>query len=121
MGVEYILVNQTKKEMISFSHLNGSKIRELAGGEAQSAIVTWYLLNNQGDEIQFVSDTYDDWPFKTGSRDQAVNYPDKTDQLVEALIEKEILKDNGYLHQDEEDPASIYTRDITNVWSSQKT
>lgn len=118
MGVEYILVNQTKKEMISFSHLNGSKMRELAGNVAQSAIVTWYLLNNQGDEIQFVSDTNDDWPFKRGSRNEAFRFPDKTDELVETLIEKEILEDNGYLHQDEEDPDSIYTRDIINVWSS---
>ncbi|WP_144394377.1 hypothetical protein [Pleionea sediminis] len=71
MGVEYILVNETKKEMVCFSHLNGSKMRELAGNAAQSAVVTWYLLNNRGDQIQFVSDTQDDWPFKTGCRDDA--------------------------------------------------
>lgn len=118
MGVEYILVNQTKKEQVSFAHLNGSKMRELAGNAAQSAIVTWYLLNNQGDEIQFVSDTYNDWPFKSGSRNEAFRYPDKTEELVKTLIENGILEDNGYLHQDEEDPSSIYTRDIKNVWSS---
>lgn len=118
MGVEYILVNQTKKEMVSFSHLNGSKMRELAGNSAQSAIVTWYLLNNQGDEIQFVSDTYDDWPFKTGNRNEAFLYADKTDELIEILIEKEILEDNGFSHQDEDEPDVIYTRDIINVWNS---
>lgn len=69
VGVEYILVDQAKKEMISFLHLNGSTMRELAGKAAQFSIVTWYLLNNQRDAIQFVSDTYDDWLFKTGSRE----------------------------------------------------
>ena len=64
MGAEYILINETKKEMVSFAHLNGNKKRELAGNEAQSAMVTLYLLNNQGDQIQFVSDTHNDWPFK---------------------------------------------------------
>lgn len=116
MGVEYTLVNETKKEMVSFSHLNGSKMRELAGNAAQSAIVTWYLLNNQGDQIQFVSDTYDDWPFKTGSRDKAWSYPDKTDEIVSELIKQEILRDNGMLHVDEDEPETVYTRDIINVW-----
>lgn len=116
MGVEYILVNQTMKEMVSFSHLNGSKMRELTGNAAQSAIVTWYLLNNQGDEIQFVSNTYNDWPFKTGNRNEALSYPDRTDELVETLIEKEILEDRGFSHQDEDEPSTIYTRDIINVW-----
>ena len=68
MGIEFELVNQTKKELISFCHLNGSKKRELAGGSAQSALVTWYLLQNQGDEIQFVSDSDSDWPFSEGRK-----------------------------------------------------
>lgn len=116
MGVEYILVNETKKEMISFSHLNGSKMKELAGNAAQSAIVTWYLLNNQGDQIQFVSDTHNDWPFDTGSRDEVWSYPDKTDEFIFALIEESILQDNGMLHIDEDEPDTVYIRDIGNVW-----
>ena len=118
MGAEYVLVNQTKKEQVSFAHLNGAKLRELVGNAAQSAIVTWYLLNNQGDEIQFVSDTYNDWPFKTGGRDEAFKYPDRTDELVMALIENGILQDNGFLYQDEDSPGVVYIRDIRNVWSS---
>ncbi len=116
MGVEYILVNETKKEMISFGHLNGSKKREIAGNHAQSSIVTWYLLNNQGDHIQFVSDTYDEWPFKSGNKNEAWSYPDKTEELICSLIEQDILKDNGFLFQDDEDPDNIYIKDIVNVW-----
>lgn len=116
MGVEYVLINETKKEMISFKHLNGSKKRELAGNFAQSSIVTWYLLQNQGDQIQFVSDTYDDWPFKSGSRDKSFSYPDRTEQILKDLIDQEILKDSGYLYRDESDPENIYIKNITNVW-----
>lgn len=117
MGVEYTLVNETKKEIISFVHLNGSKKRELTGNPAQAAIVTWYLLNNQGDEIQFVSDSYEDWPFQSGSKEEAWNYPDKTEELISVLIENQILKDNGYSYVDECEPDTVYVKDIVNVWA----
>jgi len=117
MGIEYTLVNQTKKECVSFTHLNGSKMLELAGNSAQSAIVTWYLLNNQGDDIQFVSDTYDDWPFQSGSKNDLFFYLDKTDDLINILIQKGILKDSGNLYVDEDQPDNVYIRDIVNVWN----
>lgn len=116
MGVEYVLVNETKKEKISFTHLNGCKKRELVGNGAQSAIVTWYLLHNQGDQIQFVSDTYDDWPFNSGRKTSAFSYPDKTNEIINQLISEEILFDNGFLYLDEDEPETIYIRDIVNVW-----
>lgn len=104
--------------MVSFAHLNGNKGRELAGNSAQSSIVTWYLLKNQGDQIQFVSDTNEDWPFGTGTRDKAFSYPDKTEGLVAELIAQGILEDNGFLYIDDEEPNSVYVRDIRNVWSN---
>jgi hypothetical protein len=118
MSVEYTLVNQTKKEVISFAHLNGSKIKELAGNPAQSAIATWYLLNNSGDDIQFVSDTYDDWPFKSGNKQDLNCYPDRTNEVLSTLIENGILKDNGYLYIDQDEPNTVYVKDIINVWAS---
>jgi hypothetical protein len=117
MGIEYILVNETKKEMLSFAHLNGSKMRELVGNNAQSAIVTWYILNNQGDDIQFVSDTLDDWPFKTAKTQYIWKYKDKTHELIDILIEQKILKDNGFLYVDDDEPDLIYVRDIKNIWT----
>ena len=116
MGAEYILVNESKKEIITFAHLNGAKMKELVGNAAQSAIVTWYLLNNQGDQIQFVSDTDEYWPFETGSFKLAASYPDRTNEVIEVLIENKILVDNGLLHVDKDEPDTIYTRDIVNVW-----
>lgn len=119
MGVEYTLVNETKKEMVSFAHLNGSKKKELTGNHAQSAIVTWYLLKNQGDQIQFVSDTLGEWPFDSGNRSSALSYPDRTDDILKELIEQEILKDIGTLHVDEDEPEIVFTRHIINIWQKQ--
>lgn len=116
MSSEYILVNQTKKEVISFAHLNGAKARELAGNSAQSAIVTWYLLENQGDQIQFVTDSGEDWPFETGSKRESWLYPDKTNEIIDALILLGVLSDSGFLYVDEEEPDTVYVRDIKNVW-----
>lgn len=116
MAAEYTLVNQTKKELISFSHLNGAKKRELAGNDAQSALVTWYLLCNLGDQIQFISDHDNYWPFTTGSRLELDKYLDKTDSLVDELIKQGILSDHGYLYQDEDNPDTEYIRDIRKIW-----
>jgi len=66
------------------------------------------LIENQGDEIQFVSDTYDDWPFVSGSRGDELNDPDKTEDLISKLIEADILKDNGIDYQDENDLENIF-------------
>lgn len=116
MGVEYILVNATKQEVVSFSHLNGSKKRELAGGCVQSAIVTWYLLENCGDQIQFVSDTYNDWPFEKGNKRTPSAYKDMTNAVISTLIDQKILKDNGMLFVDEDNPETSYIRNIENIW-----
>ncbi|WNO11656.1 hypothetical protein [Teredinibacter sp. KSP-S5-2] len=116
MGVEYVLVNQSKKEVISFSHLNGSKKRELAGNPPQSAIVTWYLLENQGDLIQFVSDTFGEWPFLKGSSKDVQTYKDVTNKYISNLVEEGILKNEGFLYQDEENPETDYVLNLKNIW-----
>jgi len=118
MAVEFELVNQTKKEVISFCHLPGSKKRELTGGVASSAIVTWYMLSNQGDQIQFVSDTYGEWPFNSGSRNDLTQYTDVTEELIQSLIKEGILQDEGYDYIDDEDPENIYIKKHANIWCS---
>lgn len=116
MGVQYNLVNETKKEVITFRHLMGAKARELAGGPVESAIVTWYLVQNQGDDIQFVSDTYGEWPFDTQRR-SLESYTKKTDDVIDELRREGILEDRGMLYVDEDEPDSVYVRDIVNIWS----
>lgn len=116
MGVEFTLVNESKRERIGFLHMDGNKARELTGNPAQSAVVTWYLLENRGDSIQFVSDTYDDWPFNSGSRSDLIEYQDVTMKYIAKLIEQGVLVNEGMLHLDEDDPENIYILNLKNVW-----
>ena len=116
MGVEFTLVNESKKECIGFLHMNGSKARELAGNPAQAAVVTWYMLENQGDSIQLVSDTYDDWPFNNSNRKDLKDYEDVTMKYVGYLIEHGVLANEGMSYVDEDDPDNIYTLNLKNVW-----
>ena len=118
MGVEYFLVNQTKKECIGFQHMDGSKAREIAGNPAQAALVSWYMLKNQGDSIQFASDTNDDWPFSKGSKKDLDDYKDVTSKYIALLIEQGILENSGMLYVDEDDPNNVYVLNLKNVWQN---
>ena len=115
MSVGYILVNQTKKERISFIHIPATTAKELAGNPVSAAIIAWYMLENLGDNISFVSDTYDDWPF-SGDHIQLSEYTDMTDKVVAALIDAQILVDEGIAWADEGEPDKIYERALRNKW-----
>ena len=115
MGVYYYLVNQSKKEIISFHHISAWKKRELAGNPISSAIVTWYMLEHIGDNISFVGDSDFQWPFKNGSVSDLKEYTEVTDKTIEGLIKANILKDEGRILIDEEDP-DIYERHLKNIW-----
>lgn len=116
MGVEYILVNLTKREQISFIHMAGSKMRELAGNPAQAAVVTWYMLNNRGDEIQFVSDSDGEWPFRHGQRGDKDHFQDVTLRYIDQLLEQGILKNQGFLYTDPDDPTDSYILNLKNIY-----
>jgi hypothetical protein len=117
MGVCYDLVNQTKRERITFIHLPANKASELTLHAATAGIVTWYMLHNLGDQISFVSDSHDEWPFPEGSRDDMYTYPDMTEIIVDRLIREGILIDEGkdVFFDDEPD---IYIRRLRlNGWT----
>jgi hypothetical protein len=115
MGVYYYLVNQSKKEIISFCHIPAWKKRELAGNPISAAIVTWYMLENIGDTISFIGDTDDRWPFKNGSVIDLREYSEVTDKIVDGLIKASIIKDEGRLVIDDDEP-EFYERILKNVW-----
>jgi hypothetical protein len=115
MGITYQLVNITKREMIRFSHIPASKMIELAGNPVSASMVTWYLLNHLGDQITFVSTAEGIWPLSTGSIEDVAEFPDMTDKIVEDLIGKDILIDEGKDYYFEDD-AEIYGRKLRNVW-----
>jgi hypothetical protein len=116
MGVGYQLVNQMKKEVISYSHIPATNARELAGNPVAAAITSWYLLQHQGDEIAFVSDTYDDWPFPSGSKQDMKGNRDVTDERVNALVDAEIIQDDGIAWADDKQPNEVYIRALLYVW-----
>jgi len=115
MGAWYTLVNVTKKEQISFHRLPMTKDREIAGNPAGAAITTWYLLQNQGDCIGFISDYDRAWPFKQGSLEESCSYKEVTDEVVDALIAAGILRDEGIEWIDEDDP-ELFLRRLVNTW-----
>ncbi len=116
MGVGFELVNFTQRERVQYLHVEGTKARELAGNSVPAAITTWYLLMHSGDHVAFVSDTYSEWPFPTGSRDDLTEYREVTDEVVDELIQVGILEDRGRRYEDADDPDHIYIRDLVKLW-----
>jgi hypothetical protein len=117
MGETFFLVNLDKQESIEFSRIPACKMRELAGSTTAASITTWYLLNNRGDRIAFLSEYESEhhlfghvYPSST-----FYAYPDITDAVVEQLIKAGILRDAGVLWQDEDDN-SLFFRDLRNIW-----
>jgi len=114
MGTTYELVNQTRREKISFAHIPAAKKPELAGNPVAAAIVTWYLLEHAGDRVAFVADD-GSWPFPTGSWRDLGAYPDRTSAIVDQLVAAGILRDDGRDELDDDDPET-YMRLLRNVW-----
>ncbi len=110
MGTDFCLVNRSKKERITFAHLPCTKSREITGNPVCAAIVTYYLIENAGDEIFFVSEH----DFEEHKEVHA--FAEVTDQVVTNLIEAEILQDDGIAWFDEDEPQNIYIRNLKNVW-----
>ncbi len=115
MGATYELVNVTKKERILFLKLPVDKAKEIAGNEISAAITTWYLLQNQGDEIGFVSDYDESWPMKGGRWDELAGYTEVTGKVIQSLIDEGILTDHGSTFID--DDPELELRNLELTWS----
>ena len=108
MGTTYILINESKKEMISFTHLPSKKL-ELAGNVATSSITTWYMLKNTGDQISFIPDYEDQKDY--------LDYKDITEEIIDELVNNKILLDAGFEYQDPDDPET-YIKKYKNIWDN---
>ena len=102
MGDTYTLVNHTKRVFVG-THMPFGKASEWVGNPAGAAIVAWYLLRHQGDQIQFVSD---------GIGDDLEGYSDNTSSIVEMMVQEGILSDYGKSYEDQDKPHVVFTRDI---------
>jgi hypothetical protein len=117
MGEICWICNATKKEQLCFTHISSSTPREFSGNQGSAAMVTWYLSQNRGDLITFISD-YDDaksLPFGL-KLEEIRTWPDKTDEVINELINQGILKDHGNSFEDEDDPKNVYIRNLQNIW-----
>jgi hypothetical protein len=112
MPVGYSLVNYSKKEKIIFLHLPVNTMNEIMENDASNLIVRFYKQQNAGDEIDFVSDTYNDWPFSGGDKSEITTYKEITEEIVSALLRKGLIVDLGIEYQDEDEPDNIYIRKL---------
>ncbi|SET17766.1 hypothetical protein [Paenibacillus sp. NFR01] len=104
MGQGYVLVNQSKGEIISFSHLPASKARELTGNPVTAAMTTWYLLRNIGNQISFMEE-----------ENVPLGYCDVTNLVINDLIRNDIIEDRGIEVIDSNEP-EIFIRQLRNKW-----
>ena len=95
-----------------FLHLPVSTMNEITGNKVSAYIVEWYKGQNPGDEIDFVSDTYDDWPFSHGNRENLQSYNEITEDVVSTLLKEGVIIDNGITWRDEDEPDKIFIRDL---------
>jgi hypothetical protein len=95
MGALCFLVNVTKQEKVLFIGVNAGKAKELAGTHVAAAMTTWYMLENQGDEIGFVRDDAENWPFHRGSWESYQDYVEVTEPLISSMVAAGLLKDHG--------------------------
>lgn len=112
MGLQYDLVNQTKREIIHFGgQIPAGKPLELVAYPPAGSMVIGYLLRHPGDEIAFVDDHGETWPFVQGSWPDHLSYRDVTNEVIEALIEQGTLRDEGREFFDDGDP-EVYARKL---------
>lgn len=116
MSTGYYLVNATRQEAIYFNNVDASTRAEIAGSPAAAAIVAWYMLTHQGNQISFVSDADSEWPFTNGSRDDLRDYPDATPRVIDELLAAGVLAEDPPLIFDPKDPA-VFVRQLRNVWA----
>jgi hypothetical protein len=72
--------------------------------------------NTREMKSRFVSDTYDDWPFPSGSKQDMKGYRDVTDEMVNALVDAEIIQDDCIAWADDKQPNEVYIRALRYVW-----
>ena len=117
MGVGYYLANIDKKQIIHFYKVDsGNKVLELSGTVIASTIVTYYLLTNIGDRIGFINDTESSYVV-CGQKypyEYFKDFEEVTDKVIEELIKKDIIKDNGIVWIDKEEDS--FYRDLINIF-----
>ena len=112
MGVGWILVNHSRRELVQFAHVPASTEGEILAHPPACSIVTAYLLACRGDRIALVSDTLDDWPFPSGGREDLKSYCEVTRDVIDLLIETGHVVEHGRIEYFPEHPGDAFDFDL---------
>ena len=111
----YLLVNFTKKEFVMFKFSDGTA-KALAGDPAAAAVITWYFLNNLGDHVSLISESFIGWPASIDRKDFG-SYREVEDEVIDSLLSSGILIDDGTETYTDEDLGIERSRRILrNIW-----
>lgn len=69
--------------------------------------------------MTFVPDEDTIWPIERFS-DETSNWPDVMNRVIEQLIQEKVLADNGRSYEDEDEPETVYVRELRNCWLEQE-
>lgn len=111
MSVNYSLINETKKERITFSKLPTSTKNEIVRNGVSARIVTFYLINNLGDIIRFAPDVYEDneWPLDvTGA--ESCKFTEVTQKWVDIAESDGIISGRFKEELSDDEPELFYWR-----------
>ncbi len=111
MPAAQTLLNRTKKEYLLFAHLPFSKPNEIYVSDVACLMITWYVIENSGDDMLFIPD-YDRYDSVLKPFYHTINeHIEVTDSIVNSLVQKGLIIDNGILWTDE-DYSNIYERNL---------
>jgi hypothetical protein len=97
MGVDWMLVNYTKKERVTWEVLPlPSRVPAMLSDPVVNAIIVRYLFENRGDQIALVPDVpWDDkpqWPFP-GPYIDCWRYKDVLNDVIAVLVEQKVIRE----------------------------
>tara|TARA_B100000925_G_C22010202_1_gene475888 strand:+ start:5448 stop:5789 length:342 start_codon:yes stop_codon:yes gene_type:complete len=108
MSVSISIVNCSKEEKIDFSHLPFSSKGEILSNFVATKLITFYFLENIGDEIYLIEDdvTEDNWPLDV-SMNTVINFKEVSKNLIDGAEAKGIISNRKKVVIDEDDD-SLY-------------
>jgi len=89
MGNSFILVNSEKKEYITF--LGYDKEVEIIGNDVTAKMATFYLFNNNGDDVYFVGDQWQVGIVFANVELIFKHYKDVTFEYLRYMVEEDYL------------------------------
>ena len=110
MSVGILIMNCSKKEYVIFNHLPFSTRGEILSSFVATKIITYYFLENMGDDIYLIDDHLDEetWPLKTPYK-ETFNYEEVTQRVIDAAEANGVLTNRKKFILDEDDKSLFFS------------